>query len=72
ALIGGSEMLREFDFLKPVIGDDPTKYRMLLVGLGMVLMMLWKPRGLISVRAPSIFLKERKTIGADNVKEGHG
>jgi branched-chain amino acid transport system permease protein len=72
ALIGGSEMLREFDFLKPIIGDDPTKYRMLIVGLGMVLMMLWKPRGLISVRAPSIFLKERKTIGADNVKEGHG
>jgi branched-chain amino acid transport system permease protein len=72
ALIGGSEILREFEFLKPVIGDDPTKYRMLLVGLGMVLMMLWKPRGLIAVRTPSIFLKERKMIGADNVKEGHG
>ena len=71
-LIGGSELLREFEFLKPIIGDDPTKYRMLLVGLGMVLMMLWKPRGLISTRSPSIFLKERKAIGADNVKEGHG
>jgi branched-chain amino acid transport system permease protein len=35
-------------------------------------MMLWKPRGLISVRTPSIFLKERKVIGSDNVKEGHG
>jgi branched-chain amino acid transport system permease protein len=72
ALIGGSELLRELDFLKPIIGDDPAKFRMLLVGLGMVLMMLWKPRGLISVRTPSIFLKERKVIGADNVKEGHG
>jgi branched-chain amino acid transport system permease protein len=72
ALIGGSELLREFEFLKPIIGDDPTKYRMLIVGIGMVLMMLWKPRGLISTRSPSIFLKESKAIGSDNVKEGHG
>jgi branched-chain amino acid transport system permease protein len=72
ALIGGSEILRELGFLKPFIGDDPSKFRMLLVGLGMVLMMLWKPRGLISVRTPSLFLKERKTIGAENIKEGHG
>ncbi|MGL4239813.1 MAG: high-affinity branched-chain amino acid ABC transporter permease LivM [Beijerinckiaceae bacterium] len=72
ALIGGSELLRELAFLKPVIGDDPAKFRMLLVGLGMGLMMLWKPRGLISVRTPSLFLKERKAIGSDNVKEGHG
>jgi branched-chain amino acid transport system permease protein len=72
ALIGGSEVLRELDFLKPVIGEDPTKFRMLLVGLGMVLMMLWKPRGLISTRVPSIFLKERKAVSSDLVKEGHG
>jgi branched-chain amino acid transport system permease protein len=71
-LIGGSELLRELEFLRPIIGDDPSKYRMLLVGGGMVLMMLWKPRGLIATRAPSIFLKERKVIGAENVKEGHG
>lgn len=72
ALIGGSELLREFEFLKPIIGDDPTKYRMLLVGMGMVLMMLWKPRGLISTRSPTIFLKERKAVSSDLVKEGHG
>jgi branched-chain amino acid transport system permease protein len=35
-------------------------------------MMLWKPRGLISTRVPSIFLKERKIIGSDMIKEGHG
>jgi branched-chain amino acid transport system permease protein len=34
--------------------------------------MIWKPRGLISTREPSIFLKERKTISAEHVKEGHG
>jgi branched-chain amino acid transport system permease protein len=72
ALIGGSELLRELQFLQPIIGDDPAKFRMLLVGLGMVLMMLWKPRGLISVRTPSIFLKERKNVSSDMVKEGHG
>jgi branched-chain amino acid transport system permease protein len=72
ALIGGSELLRELEFLRPIIGDDPSKFRMLIVGLGMVLMMLWKPRGLISTRTPSIFLKERKAVSADLVKEGHG
>ncbi|MCA3565209.1 MAG: high-affinity branched-chain amino acid ABC transporter permease LivM [Methylocystis sp.] len=71
-LIGGSEILRELEFLKPVIGEDPSKFRMLIVGGGMVLMMLWRPRGLIAARAPSIFLKERKMIGSENVKEGHG
>ncbi len=71
-LIGGSELLREFDFLKPLIGDDPTKYRMLIVGLGMVLMMIWKPRGLISTREPTVFLKESKAVSGSLVKEGHG
>ena len=39
-----------------------TQYRMLLFGLGMVLMMIWRPRGLISTREPSVFLKERKAV----------
>jgi branched-chain amino acid transport system permease protein len=38
----------------------------------MVLIMIWRPRGLISTREPSIVLKERKIIAADLVKEGHG
>jgi branched-chain amino acid transport system permease protein len=38
----------------------------------MVLMMLWKPRGLISTRTPTVFLKERKVVSGDLVKEGHG
>jgi branched-chain amino acid transport system permease protein len=73
-LIGGIEGLRELDVLKQWFGNDfdPTKYRYLLVGIGMVLMMLWRPRGLISTRAPTVFLKERKMVGSDNVKEGHG
>jgi branched-chain amino acid transport system permease protein len=73
-MIGGTEILRELDFLKEIFGPtfDPTQYRMLLFGLAMVLIMIWRPRGLISTREPSVFLKERKSISVDLVKEGHG
>ncbi|NVO16352.1 MAG: high-affinity branched-chain amino acid ABC transporter permease LivM [Rhodoplanes sp.] len=74
AMIGGTELLRELDFLKSVFGRefDPTQYRMLLFGFAMVLIMIWKPRGLISTRDPSVFLKERKAVSGKLVKEGHG
>jgi branched-chain amino acid transport system permease protein len=49
-----------------------AEYRMLIVGLSMVLIMVWRPRGLISTRQPSAFLRERKTVSADNVSQGHG
>jgi branched-chain amino acid transport system permease protein len=57
-MIGGTEIMRELDFLKLVFGSnfDPTQYRMLLFGLGMVLIMVWRPRGLIATREPSTFL----------------
>jgi branched-chain amino acid transport system permease protein len=74
AMIGGTEMLREIEFLKQIFGPtfDPTQYRMLLFGFAMVLMIVFKPRGLISSREPSVFLKERKSISADLIKQGHG
>ncbi len=74
AMIGGTEIMRELDFLKHIFGPtfDPTQYRMLLFGFAMVLIMIWRPRGLISTREPSVFLKERKSIASDLVKEGHG
>jgi len=73
-MIGGTEIMRDLDFLKRIFGPtfDPVQYRMLLFGLGMVLIMIWRPRGLISTRAPSVFLKERKSIAAGLVEEGHG
>jgi len=73
-LIGGTELLRELDFLKRIFGEgfDPVQYRMLIFGGGMVMMMIWRPRGIIATRQPSIFLKERKAISGDMVKEGHG
>jgi len=74
AMIGGTEILRELDFLKAVFGSgfDPTQYRMLLFGLAMVLIMIWKPRGLIATREPSIALAKRKAIAGALVKEGRG
>jgi branched-chain amino acid transport system permease protein len=51
---------------------DPTQYRMLLFGFAMVVIMIWRPRGLIATREPSIFLEQRKTIAADLVKQGRG
>jgi branched-chain amino acid transport system permease protein len=61
-MIGGTEIMRELDFLKTVLGRDfdPTQYRMLLFGFAMVLIMIWKPRGLIATREPSIFLRGRR------------
>jgi ABC-type branched-chain amino acid transport system, permease component len=73
-LVGGPELLRNLEFLKAVFGEgfDPNEYRLLLFGAGMVAMMVWRPRGLISEREPSVILKERKAISASLVKEGHG
>jgi branched-chain amino acid transport system permease protein len=73
-MIGGTEILRQLDFLKHIFGAtfDPTQYRMLLFGLAMVLIMIWRPRGLIATREPSVFLKKRQAISVDLVKEGRG
>ncbi len=73
-LIGGIEMLRQLDFLKLAFGPEfePTQYRMLIFGIAMVLIMMWKPRGLVSTREPTMILKHRKKIGADLVAQGEG
>ncbi|HEY6023342.1 MAG TPA: high-affinity branched-chain amino acid ABC transporter permease LivM [Pseudolabrys sp.] len=74
AMIGGTEIMRELDFLKAIFGPtfDPTQYRMLLFGFAMVLIMIWRPRGLVATREPSVILRERKAIAADLIKEGRG
>jgi len=73
-IIGGTEALRELTFLKQIFGAefDPAQYRMLLFGFAMVLIIVWKPRGLVGTRAPTVVLKERKAISAELVREGHG
>ncbi|QUS54686.1 high-affinity branched-chain amino acid ABC transporter permease LivM [Pseudovibrio brasiliensis] len=61
-MIGGFEFFREFE-----------EYRMLVFGMIMVVIMVWKPRGLVSSRTPSVALsKNAKGISADLVQEGHG
>ena len=64
ASTGGTEALRELGFLKQIFGAefDPAQYRMLLFGFAMVLIIAWKPRGLIGLREPTLVLKERKKI----------
>jgi branched-chain amino acid transport system permease protein len=59
-IVGASEVLRELTFLKAIFGEDfdPTQYRMLLVGMAMVAMMNFRPRGLVSSREPTIVLNE--------------
>jgi branched-chain amino acid transport system permease protein len=60
-MIGGFELFRGLD-----------QYRMLVFGLAMVLLMIWRPRGLIGHRAPTVFLRHSHAISSDLVKEGHG
>jgi branched-chain amino acid transport system permease protein len=73
-MIGGTELLREMEFLKYFFGQDftPELYRMLLFGLAMIIVMLFKPRGFVGTRQPTAFLRERKTISGSFTKEGHG
>ena len=46
-IIGMPELFRELE-----------QYRMLAFGAGMVLIMIWRPGGLTSVRKPTVLLKE--------------
>ena len=73
-MIGGTEALREMEFLKHIFGPDftPELYRMILFGLAMVVVMLFKPRGFVGSREPTAFLKERKAVSGSFTKEGHG
>jgi branched-chain amino acid transport system permease protein len=57
-MVGGFELFREFE-----------QFRMLIFGLAMVAIMVWRPRGLVAHRAPSIVLREKKTIRAELVEE---
>ena len=60
-MIGGIELFR-----------DLAEYRMLIFGAALVLVMVMRPRGLISGRTPSIALGKRREIAAELVAEGRG
>lgn len=74
AMIGGTELLRNMDFLKEIFGDNftPELYRMLIFGFAMVVIMVWKPRGFVGSREPTAFLFKRRAVSGSFTKEGHG
>jgi branched-chain amino acid transport system permease protein len=74
AVMGSFELFRELTWFQQFLGDgtDLVHFRMLAVGLAMVLMMRFRPRGFVTRRQPTVFLKERKAVSGDLVKEGHG
>jgi branched-chain amino acid transport system permease protein len=73
-MVGGTELLREMEFLKQVFGPNftPELYRMLIFGAAMVVVMVWKPRGFVGSREPTAFLFARKNVSGAFTKEGHG
>jgi branched-chain amino acid transport system permease protein len=60
-LVGSAERFRELQ-----------DYRMLIFGLSMVLVMIWRPRGLMAGRSPSAVLSQTRTISSSLVREGRG
>lgn len=74
AIMGSFELFRELSVFENYLpaGTDPVHFRMLAVGLAMVIMMRFRPRGFVTRRQPTVFLKERKAVSSDLVKEGHG
>jgi branched-chain amino acid transport system permease protein len=57
-MLGAFELLREFE-----------QYRMLIFGAAMVAVMIYRPRGLVSTRTPSVSLHRRKDIPAAIVQD---
>ena len=57
-MVGGFEALRNTENLQSIFGEgfDPALYRMLLFGVAMVAIMIWRPRGLVATRDPSLLL----------------
>ena len=58
AMLSAFELFREF-----------AQYRMLVFGLAMVLIMIWRPRGLVATRTPSVALGKPKDVPAEIVAE---
>jgi branched-chain amino acid transport system permease protein len=57
-MLGGFELFREFE-----------QYRMLVFGGAMVAVMIYRPRGLVSTRTPSVFLHKRQPVPAAIVQD---
>ena len=58
-MIGGFELFRGLE-----------QYRMLVFGVAMVLLMIWRPRGLIGHRAPTVFLRQARRSHPTSSRRG--
>jgi len=80
-MIGGLETLRDFlswlgeqmnsPFFAGIAGELPL-YRMLIFGLALVIMMVLRPRGLVSGRTPTVALSAKREIAPELVAQGRG
>ncbi len=80
-MVGGLESLRnvlsfigdqmDSPFFAGIASELPM-YRMLIFGLALVVMMVLRPRGLVSGRTPTVGLNKTKEIDAELVAEGQG
>ena len=78
-MIGGLELLRDVlsdlsrggSWVGALVGDF-GQFRMLIFGLALVAMMILRPRGLVSGRAPSVSLGAGREIAAELVARGRG
>jgi branched-chain amino acid transport system permease protein len=57
-MLGGFELFREFE-----------QYRMLVFGAAMVAIVIYRPRGLVATRTPSVTLRRRREIPAAIVRD---
>ena len=80
-MIGGLELLRDFlsgltyqpgfGWVASTLGDI-GEYRMLIFGVALVVMMVLRPRGLVSGRTPSVSLGHAREIAPELVAQGRG
>ena len=80
-MVGGLETLRDLlsvlgdQMHSPIFADIASElplYRMLIFGLALVVMMVLRPRGLVSGRTPGVALTRIKAIAPDLVAESRG
>jgi branched-chain amino acid transport system permease protein len=80
-MIGGLELLREglsvmslssgLGWMQGVVGDF-GQFRMLIFGLALVAVMVWRPRGLVTGRRASVSLGQARAVPAELVAQGRG
>lgn len=63
-MIGGKEIMSEMRLMKIILGKEFKKeiYRMLILGIEMVVVMVWKKSGLVGRSEKRELMNERKMV----------